>query len=202
MSISNFIEGLQQANDDLTATEIAEIIWLWVKTLPDGELESLETDKRNSQGPESNNEIDSEKNRQNLKINIPELPAKTNLDLYPKAPADKYLPETDNNKKERYPLQVPDAPAIPNKQELGIALKSLRRKFPSSTEQELNEAKTIDFFVAQKIWMPIKEPILTRRWLDLVLVIEVNNSIVIWKQTIKELRKFLQSLGIFRHIET
>jgi formylglycine-generating enzyme required for sulfatase activity len=202
MSISNFIEGLQQANDDLTAREIAEIIWLWVKTLPDGELESLETDKRNSQGPESNNEIDSEKNRQNLKINIPELPAKTNLDLYPKAAADKYLPETDNNKKERYPLQVPDAPAIPNKQELGIALKSLRRKFPSSTEQELNEAKTIDFFVAQKIWMPIKEPILTRRWLDLVLVIEVNNSLVIWKQTIKELRKFLQSLGIFRHIET
>ena len=202
MSISNFIEGLQQANDDLTATEIAEIIWLWVKTLPDGELESLETDKRNSQGPESNNEIDSEKNRQNLKINIPELPAKTNLDLYPKPAADKYLPETDNNKKERYPLQVPDAPAIPNKQELGIALKSLRRKFPSSTEQELNEAKTIDFFVAQKIWMPIKEPILTRRWLDLVLVIEVNNSLVIWKQTIKELRKFLQSLGIFRHIET
>ena len=202
MSISNFIEGLQQANDDLTAREIAEIIWLWVKTLPDGELESLETDKRNSQGPESNNEIDSEKNRQNLKINIPELPAKTNLDLYPKAAADKYLPETDNNKKERYPLQVPDAPAIPNKQELGIALKSLRRKFPSSTEQELNEAKTIDFFVAQKIWMPIKEPILTRRWLDLVLVIEVNNSLVIWKQTIKELRKFLPSLGIFRHIET
>ena len=202
MSISNFIEGLQQANDDLTAREIAEIIWLWVKTLPDGELESLETDKRNSQGPESNNEIDSEKNRQNLKINIPELPAKTNLDLYPKAAADKYLPETDNNQKERYPLQVPDAPAIPNKQELGIALKSLRRKFPSSTEQELNEAKTIDFFVEQKIWMPIKEPILTRRWLDLVLVIEVNNSLVIWKQTIKELRKFLQSLGIFRHIET
>ena len=112
MSISNFIEGLQQANDDLTAREIAEIIWLWVKTLPDGELESLETDKRNSQGPESNNEIDSEKNRQNLKINIPELPAKTNFDLYPKPAADKYLPKTDNNKKERYPLQVPDAPAM------------------------------------------------------------------------------------------
>ena len=202
MSISNFIEGLQKANYDPTAREIAEIIWLWVKTLPDGELESLETDKKDAQGSESNNQIYSEKNRRNLKVNIPELPAKTNLDLYPKAAADKYLPKTDNNKKERYPLQVPDAPAIPNKQELGIALKSLRRKFPSSTEQELNEAKTIDFFVAQKIWMPIKEPILTRRWLDLVLVIEVNNSLVIWKQTIKELRKFLQSLGIFRHIET
>ncbi|MDT9340625.1 formylglycine-generating enzyme family protein [Trichodesmium erythraeum 21-75] len=202
MSISNFIEGLQKANYDPTAREIAEIIWLWVKTLPDGELESLETDKKDAQGSESNNQIYSEKNRRNLKVNIPELPAKTNLDLYPKAAADKYLPKTDNNKKERYPLQVPDAPAIPNKQELGIALKSLRRKFPSSTEQELNEAKTIDFFAEQKIWMPIKQPTLTRRWLDLVLVIEVNNSLVIWKQTIKELRKFLQSLGIFRHIET
>ena len=202
MSISNFIEGLQKANYDPTAREIAEIIWLWVKTLPDGELELLETDKKDAQGSESNNQIYSEKNRRNLKVNIPELPAKTNLDLYPKAAADKYLPKTDNNKKERYPLQVPDAPAIPNKQELGIALKSLRRKFPSSTEQELNEAKTIDFFAEQKIWMPIKKPTLTRRWLDLVLVIEVNNSLVIWKQTIKELRKFLQSLGIFRHIET
>ena len=202
MSISNFIEGLQKANYDPTAREIAEIIWLWVKTLPDGELELLETDKKDAQGSESNNQIYSEKNRRNLKVNIPELPAKTNLDLYPKAAADKYLPKTDNNKKERYPLQVPDAPAIPNKQELGIALKSLRRKFPSSTEQELNEAKTIDFFAEQKIWMPIKQPTLTRRWLDLVLVIEVNNSLVIWKQTIKELRKFLQSLGIFRHIET
>ena len=150
MSIPHLIEGLQKANDDLTAIEIAEIIWLWVKTLPDGELESLKTDKKDAQGSESNNQIYSEKNRRNLKINIPELPAKTNLDLYPKAAADKYLPETDNDKKERYPLQVPDAPAIPNKQELGIALKSLRRKFPSSTEQELNEAKTIDFFVAQK----------------------------------------------------
>ena len=200
MSISHLIEGLQRANYDPTAREIAEILWLWVKTLPDGESELSESNQENSQLSESKNQIYSEKNLIASKTNAPELPPKTNLDLYPKI-ADKYLVKNGKNKKESYPLQVPDAPAIPDKQQLGIALKSLRRKFPSLTELELNEAKTIDFFVEQEIWMPIKQPTLTRRWLDLVLVVEVNNSLVIWKQTIKELRNFLKSLGIFRHIE-
>ena len=201
MSISHLIEGLQRANYDPTAREIAEILWLWVKTLPDEESELSETNQENSQQPESDNQIYSEKNILASKTNLPELPPKTNLDLYPKV-ADKYLFKNSKNKKESYPLQVADAPAIPNKQQLAIALKSLRRKFASLIEKELNEAKTIDFFVEQKIWMPIQQATFTRRWLDLVLVVEINNSLVIWKQTIKELRNFLKSLGIFRHTET
>ena len=54
MSISNLIEGLQKAKLDLTPTEIAEIIWFWVKTAQQEQEKSLSSSEK-YQSQNSNN---------------------------------------------------------------------------------------------------------------------------------------------------
>ena len=134
------------------------------------------------------------------KVNEP-----SKVDLYPTIIEEYVEPRTID----KYPLQVPDAPAISNQRQLEKSLKSLRRNFKSLRERELDENKTVNLIVEQTlanpkfpVWIPLFKPTLTRRWLDLVLVIEVNNSLVIWEKTITELRQFLRRLGIFNSCET
>ena len=201
MSISNLIEGLQKANLELTAEEIAEILWLWVKVLPEQESPLVEKNQEILKLPESNIPISLIQKTSHQTTVIDESLTHKSVDLYPKV-IDKYSVPEKVNQEQRYPLQVSDAPAISNQLELGRSLKPLRRNFKSSIEQELDEDKTVNRIVEQDIWIPVLKPILTRRWLNLVLVVEMTNSLVIWKQTISELREFLQSLGIFRSFES
>ena len=216
MSISNFIAGLEQAKFDLTPREVAEIIWLWVKTAPEEESTNTEITElipETSQVITANNQSSIIKQKPSSSTLVKtstvfETKSQSDkVDLYPKV-IEQHLIKQETTQEQKYPLQVPDAPAISNQRQLERSLKSLRRSFKSFREQELDENKTINTIVEQTlsnpnspIWIPIFTPILTRRWLNLVLVIEVNNSLVIWKQTIVELRQLLKRLGIFNSLE-
>ena len=179
MSISNFIAGLEKAKFDLTPREVAEIIWLSVKTTPEEESTNTEITEPIPETPQiitANNpssiikQNSSSSTVSNLsKVVETKLPS-NKLDVYPKV--------KETTQEQKYPLQVPDAPAIRNQRELERSLKFLLRSFKSLREQELDENKTINTIVAQTlsnpnspIWILIFKPILTRRWLNLVLVI-------------------------------
>ncbi len=210
MSISIFIEKLQNANVDLTPREVAELLWLWVKTAP----EEQEEDKTPESVPETSQLITSDLKNSSREQEISSstvietVSQPSKLDLYPKVIDQHFIKQT-TLQEQRYSLQVPDAPAINNHKQLGRALKPLRRNFKSLREQELDDNKTVNTIVEQTlsnptspIWIPIFKPTLTHRWLNLVLVVEVNNSLLIWKQTIIELRQFFRRLGIFKSFET
>jgi len=199
MSIADFVTRLYGTELDLTAREIAEILWLWGKTVS---LQELETPSKNPVQSSPASEVKtSSKPRQEPDSSavIESLTAKA--DLYPKV-IDRYLVPETTSQERGYPLQIPDAPAIPNQRQIRRSLESLRRKFPSPTELEFRQHETINRIVEQDIWTPIMKPRRTSIWLDLVLVIEVNNSLAIWQQTVAELRQILKRLGIFRHFET
>ena len=202
MTISELIERLQNAELDLSATEIAEVLWLWVKTVPSqvSEIPLPQQETAASSSTLDSSLISFDENRKSSSSSNSETPESIIADIIPKTFV-KHLEDT-SIKEKIYPIKVPDAPAIPNIRQIERALKPLRRNFSSSREWELNEAATVNRIVEQKLWIPVLKPVLTRRWLDLVLVIESNNSLVIWQQTIIELRSLLKRLGVFRQFDT
>ncbi|MEH1891929.1 MAG: hypothetical protein V7K92_21575 [Nostoc sp.] len=179
MSISNLIKGLEKANYTLTTREIAELLWLWVKTAtrnPILEIPQLIT---------PNIQVSSIKEESSSSTIVETKSPSSKVDLYPKV-TNQDLIKQPTSQEQKYPLQVPDAPAIANQRQLERSVKTLRRTFKSLREQELDENKTINTIVEQTIsnptspiWIPIFKPTFTRRWLNLVLVIEINNSLVI-----------------------
>ena len=199
MSISDLMLGLKKVRADLTAKEIAEILWFWVQTTPEKTVEDILSESAESilDSKQAYDNALSTPTNPNLS-NLGERPqTPTNSDLYPKI-IDKYL-ESDQDSS--IPLQIPDAPAIPNKREIERVLRRLRRKNVSQQEKELDEIKLVNNFAETGLFLPEFKPKLTYRWLSLVLVIEINNSLLIWQQTIAELRQVLKRLRIFHRID-
>lgn len=97
------------------------------------------------------------------------------------------------------PIQVPAAPAIPNKLEICRALRPLMRKVPSFTKTIFDEEATVTRIAEKDIWLPATKP-KPERWLDLELVVEESSASFIWQETIDELQQLLENQGAFRNV--
>lgn len=94
----------------------------------------------------------------------------------------------------------PAAAALPGSLELARAMRPLARRVPSRTQFALDEEATVKRIADEKNWIPALHPV-PARWLDVVLIVDEASSMVLWQQTIAELRRLLMWHGAFRNVQ-
>ncbi len=92
-------------------------------------------------------------------------------------------------------------PAISQPLPLSRALRPLRTTVPSLTRERLDETATAQRIAETGVFETVMVPAQERRH-DLALVVDVGPSMVVWRQTVDELRLLLQQLGAFRDMRT
>ena len=220
---------LQQAGFDLTAQEIAEILWLAVhldESIQESEASTVSQDESpQPQQPSPLSTVSQDESPQPphqehpnwanrfLKLkrrlgfqNTPDIQPDIQESSLPEVTepgADVYIRSSKANKtkesREAIPIKVPAAVALRNSLALGRALRPLMGKVPSATETILDEEATVYQIAESNIWLPVLKPT-PQRWLELALVVEKTSSTVVWKQTITELQHLVKHLGAFRDV--
>lgn len=82
------------------------------------------------------------------------------------------------------------------------ALRTLKRKVPSRHEDEviLDEVATAERVAQDGLWLPVTEPD-KERWLNLTVVVDMAQSMALWRSTVAAFRTGLEQLGAFRTIQ-
>jgi formylglycine-generating enzyme required for sulfatase activity len=190
--IEQTIAILQQAGFDLTARELAEIIWLAVHLDASEQPQPQPATNKQpvtNQPPTTNNQPPTTNNQ----------PRENSADIY--LPSSVKHLTTATESREAIPIKVPAAVALRNSLALGRSLRPLMRKVPSPTEKILDEEATVRRIADEKVWMPVVKSA-PQRWLELALVVEQTSSTAIWQQTINELQQLLKHHGAFRDVRT
>ena len=100
----------------------------------------------------------------------------------------------------RLPFKVANPPSIRDPLALARSLRPLIRPVPSGQIEGLDEQATAQHIAEAGIWQPIVKPAL-EPWLELVLVADESASMLIWRQTVLEFRKLLRNYGAFRDVQ-
>ncbi len=96
-------------------------------------------------------------------------------------------------------LRTPAGRALPGSREFARALRPLRRRVPSPTRRVFDEEETIRRIADERLWAIVERPA-RERWLDLALVVDDGPTMVLWRETIRELRRCLEHAGLFRDV--
>jgi len=221
LGIAQLNSLLKQAELDLDAQQIADILWLAVQICEVEETSLKETPIESKfgagfQDTSSNfwDDIDfishkDPKTATDTKIKTPpdsKLTPPIKSTSHPPA-ASAYLPYSPNNQlpkktvSESIPFQAPAAPALRQPLALARALRPLMRKVPSPTQTVIDEEETVTQIVEKGIWTPVLKPA-PERWLELALVVEESRSTVIWQEIIADFQKLTELQGAFRDVRT
>ncbi|MCW5318359.1 SUMF1/EgtB/PvdO family nonheme iron enzyme [Nostoc sp. KVJ3] len=195
--IERVIGAFQNLGFDLTDTEIADILWLAVQMRRSNCSSVSEPEQQTPVSTTSK-----------IASTLPQLPLEQNLNssksinkteasanVYPQSSQD-----SDRNSS-GIPIKVPAAQALRNQLEIGRALRPLKRRVPSKREFVLDEAATAERIAKEKLLLPVMKSA-PERWLELALVVDEGASMMLWTQTIKELRQLLERHGAFRDVRT
>ena len=98
------------------------------------------------------------------------------------------------------PIKVANPPSIRNPLALARSLRPLMRQVPSEQIAGLDEQATAQQIAEAGIWQLIVKPVL-EPWLELVLVADESTSMLIWQQTVLEFRRLLRNYGTFRDVQ-
>src|SRR6266568_6042967 len=201
--IPELIAALQNANLEVTAEEIAEMLWL---SLHMAHAHKVETTNSLDQGaeplklPEAPLPIDMTSPLQQLQAQPPQPSSKSeavsNVHLHSQRPAD-----MSNTQHPGLLFKSPAAPALPGSLSLARALRPLMRRLPSRTAFIFNERASVRLIAEthKKIWAPVLDAAPTR-WFEVALVIDEGASMILWQQTIAELHTLLERQGAFRDV--
>ncbi|WP_437313490.1 SAV_2336 N-terminal domain-related protein [Sorangium sp. So ce385] len=196
--LERWIGALRGAGLDLDALDIADAFWL-ARHLPPPREETT------AGGPPPDKPTSEE-------IKLPSPVEAAALETNPSLPSKPAEPECTRDLYPRGPearagrtVVLPDAAALPQKLQLGRALRPLRRRVDSRTRLELDEASTAHHAARLRIaWrdaplVPVLRP--TRaRWLDAVLLIDRSQTMAIWRRMLEEWETLLHRLGAFRNV--
>lgn len=204
--IERLVHTLNSAGCELTAREIAEVLWLAPKigsgkfsenlsAFGDSPAEnqarsSQETVNEKSGGDQSSSQSGTSRSKAN------KLGAEHQGGLY-SASTDISGEASGSG----IPFRVPAASALPGKLGIARALRPFSRKVSSNVDFALDEAASVQRIAETNIWQPVLQPAKVR-WLDVALIVDRSASMVIWQQTITELRQMLAGHGAFRDIRT
>jgi formylglycine-generating enzyme required for sulfatase activity len=174
---------------DLTPEEIADIFWL---TLQRQEINQTITTPAPQPKiiPPVTEETDVTSDYINTSPKLPEIPK-----------AQIYSSSSNSTTTNSISLRIPDAPSLRTPLALAQSLRPLMRRVASDKNTILDETATVDYFANQSIFVPIfkSEP---EPWLDLALVVDESKSMLIWRHTIRELKRLLEHYGVFRDVRT
>jgi hypothetical protein len=98
-------------------------------------------------------------------------------------------------------FRTPAATMLPDALSIERALRPLRYRVESPINLILDEEATVQRIAEEQVWWPVLqgEP---ERWFEVALVVDQSPSMVIWQQTIAELRDLFERHGAFRHVRT
>jgi len=96
-------------------------------------------------------------------------------------------------------VRSPTIPALSSTLDISRALRPLRRRVPSKWETSLQEESTAQASAEARSWYPVYEAA-PDRWLELALVIDEASSMTVWRRTIAEFRGLLTRIGAFRDV--
>ena len=201
--IEQLVAILEQKFKDLTAEEIADILWLtlqqWQLTAPT--RPNTEPDVSDSESP-----IVEELPPNPAPVIPPNPQTPASVPAPPKPPmagltTSRPQPKTQSPAKSTLdaPLAIPDAPALQNTLEILKALRPLIRRVPSAQASYLDVPATVQAIAKTDLWTLTLRPVL-EPWLELAIVVDTTPSMVIWQRTILSLRRVLAQSGVFRDV--
>ncbi|HZO74369.1 MAG TPA: SAV_2336 N-terminal domain-related protein [Ktedonobacteraceae bacterium] len=198
--IDKLIAALQHANLEMTAKEVADLLWLALQMNNRRGEASVEPDAVSHQP-----RYDAPSPAQQLPdATTPPPPQSPPLREEPVA--NVYLKtqrahSSGTVQSWAIPFKSPAAPALPHALAIARALRPFMRRFPSKTTFVFNEPATVQKIAETQnsLWAPVVDP-LPIRWFDIALVVDEGPSMQLWQQTIVELRTLLEHHGAFRDI--
>ncbi len=99
----------------------------------------------------------------------------------------------------RTPFRVPASTALPDRLEIGRALRPFMQRIDSRVEFTLDELRTAETSAEQRLLIPEFQPA-RERWFDLVLIIDTSPTMLMWYQTAVELKMLAEQTGAFRNV--
>ncbi|MGK7942750.1 MAG: SAV_2336 N-terminal domain-related protein [Crocosphaera sp.] len=193
--ISQAIAILKQAGLDLTAREIADILWLSTYITP-SEEKKLVYSTQPHKPSKSLPPIPSATGAGKSSFTSP-LPHVTTP---PKRPTQSTsTPSTGQKTSGGIHFKVPAPNALRNALAIGKALRPLKRKVLSYTEVMIDEVATATRLAQSNIRFPVFKPA-PQRWLEVAVVIEQSSTTIIWKQVLVEFQRLLKHQGAFRDV--
>jgi len=180
---------------DLTAEELADIIWLTLIRQQGTIIDSTASKAETVTVFEQNLSAVS------VASSSPPVSASTS-NLQPTAePVVGIAPRrSQTTPLTRLPIKVANPPSIRDPLALVRALRPLMQQVPSGQMEGLDEQATAQRIAEVGIWQPVVKPAL-EPWLELVLVADESASMLIWRQTVLEFRKLLRNYGAFRDVQ-
>jgi formylglycine-generating enzyme required for sulfatase activity len=212
--ISDLINILKGIGIEPDAVTIADMLWLAhymdeVFPLPDKEkrkkVKSPIT-KTESSGTDISEECATAPAEPEKKDSVSHIHDKMEEDIKEKESSRvKLYPLTEKQEltettSERFPFRTPGAEALPSQLEIGRSLRPFMRKVPSSTRLILDEEATVTLSAETDTLMPVLIPE-SSYWLDVVMVVDESPSMIIWQETIAELKSLLERHGAFRNVQ-
>jgi hypothetical protein len=204
MLLDYFVSEFRRIDPECTADEIADALWLASQGLFPPRVarptEPHETGSADGTNYEKLPEGDFKKSSKEPKLSEKIVTKSPVVPLLPSVPG---LAEDSGSGGTvgGLPVRVPAAQALPGTLELARAFRPLMRRVDSRTQVQLDEEETVRRIADARIWLPVLAAV-RARWLDVALVIDTHGSMLIWQQTVRELRLLLEHQGAFRDVRT
>ena len=177
---------------DLSAEEIADVIWLATQMQQSVPLRTR-TDPPADAAPQISTPAREK----------PFVPPKSRSEQKPQEPQGEIVPQGSRSptlgRSQELSFQVPDVRSLREPLTLARSLRPLLRRIATGNSTVLNEAATIQRIVEERLWIPVLQPSL-EPWLDLALVVDESDSMLIWRRTVTELQRLLENYGVFRTV--
>jgi DNA-binding NtrC family response regulator/CRP-like cAMP-binding protein len=213
IDLARLVEVLDQAGLELSADEIADALWLAIHLGKSADVPSTHAPLVAAEGTSSEDSAQ----EANPSLEQPRTQGTVDDKRGKGEASHPLLPRTvdaaDNSEGERrgIPFRSPAASALPAARQIGQALRPLGRRVPSRRQWVLDERQTAQRIAedrlmriaagkpAEGVVLPVQRPARERHF-ELALVVDASGSMVIWKQTIAELRRLLATHGAFRDV--
>ena len=199
--IEQLVAALEKKRPDLTAEDIADILWL---TLQQWQSESSQMSQSLAQDVAHipAGEMDSSEGNPPPSLPLPSLPADDQK--HPPSPMAGVTTSLPSQGESTAPapgasLAIPSARSLRRSLEILKALRPLIRQVPSPSTTYLDVPATVQTIAETRLWLlqlrPVPEP-----WLELTIVVDAAPSMAIWQRTILDLRRVLAQSGVFRDV--
>jgi formylglycine-generating enzyme required for sulfatase activity len=191
--ITDLITHLKQVGLDLSATEMADALWLLL------EIREYESPSSASEDPIELSQPEAKIIEQIVVEGESMLPLRKELPSLPLVIGQPEEKVVAGKSGAAMPIAIPAASALPQAMQIGRSLRPLMRKVKSRNRQMFDEEATVVRIVDQEIWSPVMQPA-PERWLELAIVVEETSVFEIWQDTIAEFQQLMERHGAFRDV--
>ena len=197
--ISKLIAALQKADLDLTAEDIADMLWLSLQ-MGSGETKPLPDSNMALSTPAAMTPPGDTNTFQELIPRILEQKSTVELEAMLYLFSDKAV-DMHGSSLTGILFRSPAALVLPGTLDIARSLRPFMRRVPSRTECIVDEKATAQRIAEEDIWIPVLYPA-PARWFEVALVLDNSTSMNIWRHTITEFQNLLEHHGAFSNVRS